>query len=106
MEYKNLLLVCASGITTGLLVRNMKKEVTSQELPIHIYAAPSITLNQIIRDKKIDGVLLGPQIEHEIEDIGRLLNSNKIPFDMIDKDSYELLDSTAVLNNGKKLLEL
>lgn len=106
MDYKNLLLICASGITTGLLVRNMEKEIKAKNIPIHIYAAPSITLNQIIKDKKIDGVLIGPQIEHELNDISRLLNANKISFDTMNKESYELLDSTSILEAGKRVLEL
>ena len=34
-KYSNLLLICAAGITTGLLVRSMQKTIEEQDLPIH-----------------------------------------------------------------------
>lgn len=105
MEYKNLLLVCASGITTGLLVRNMKKEVDQQNLPINIYSAPSITLKYVLQEEQIDGVLIGPQIQHELSDISNLLREKGIPFASIDKADYEALDGKAVLAAGEQVLD-
>lgn len=106
MEEKNLLLICASGITTGLLVRNMQQRAKANHLPINIYSAPSITVTQTLRDKHVDGVLIGPHLEADMKSLSILLEEKGIPYALIDQESYELLDSTQVLQKASEILKI
>lgn len=106
MNKKNLLLICASGITTGLLVRNMEKEIEYKDLPVYVYSSPSILVQQILRERKIDGILIGPHIEYEIENLRELLDDYNIPYGIIGKDEYELIDGSKVLDKGLEILGL
>lgn len=104
MEDKNLLLICTAGITTGLLVRSIEKEIEKREIPLHVYSAPSIIAEQIIDKQKIDGILIGPQAQYEIQRLEGLLNSKKIPYQLISKENYELLNGSGVLDEGIEIL--
>lgn len=103
-NYSNLLLICAAGITTGLLVRNMEKSIEEQDLPIHVFSAPSIVAQQIIKDDAVDAIMVGPHISHELMRLKDLLNHENIPYQMIDKDSYRLLDGEKVVEQAMSLM--
>lgn len=105
-KYSNLLLICAAGITTGLLVRSMEKSIEEQELPIHIFSAPSIVAQQIIKDDIVDAIMVGPHISHELTRLKDLLNHENIPYQLIDKDSYRLLDGKKVVEQAIRLMKL
>src|SRR5690625_4632907 len=104
-EHKNLLLICAAGITTGLLVRSIEKIAEEQKIPIHVFSAPSIVAQQIIKDDTIDAILIGPQISHEVKRLEELLNHEKIPYRLIEEDSYRLLDGKSILEQGMRMIE-
>lgn len=103
-DYKNLLLICASGITTGLLVRSIEKNIEKEELPIYVFSAPSIIAKQIIKEDDVDAILIGPHIPHEITRLKELLNYENISYQLINRDSYRMLDGEAVLKQGVTLL--
>ncbi len=84
----------------------MQKEAKLKKMPLHIYSAPSITLTQVLKDRKVDGILIGPHIEHEFNDLSNLLNDQNIPFGMIDEEDYELLNSGAVLEKAQEVLDM
>lgn len=46
---KTILLICTAGITTGLLVKNMQRAADEKGLAVHIYSAPAIIAEQILR---------------------------------------------------------
>ncbi len=103
-NYKSLLLVCASGITTGLLVRSIQQNIDKRGLPIHVFSAPSIIAKQIIRDDDVDAILIGPHIPHELNRLKDLLNYEDVAYQLISEESYRLLDGEDVLEQGIKLL--
>lgn len=105
-KYKNLLLICASGITTGLLVRSIEKNIQKDDLPIHVFSAPSIIAKQIIKEDDVDAILIGPHIAHEITRLQELLNHEDIAYRLIDRQSYQLLDGKSILKQGMNLLDL
>lgn len=105
MDDKNLLLICASGITTGMLVRNIQKNIEENNLNVHVYSAPAIIARQIINEQQIDGILIGPQSRYEIQRLEDLLSFKKIPFRLISQENYEILNGAGVLEEGLSLLE-
>ncbi|WP_303220320.1 PTS sugar transporter subunit IIB [Enterococcus asini] len=105
MEEKNLLLICASGITTGMLVRNIQKHIEDKNLKIHVYSAPAIIARQVINEQQIDGILIGPQSRYEIQRLEDLLSFKKIPYRLISQENYEVLNGAGVLEEGLSILK-
>lgn len=106
MKNRNLLLICASGITTGLLVRSIENNIEKEKLPVHVFSAPSIVAQQIIKDEAVDAILIGPHISHELDRLEDLLNYEGIPYRLMDEESYRLLNGTEIFEQGKQLLGL
>lgn len=102
---KTILLICSAGITTGLLVRNMKDAAKHKELNVHIYSAPAITAEDILKNQEIDALLIGPQSEYEIIRLKDFLEYNNVPYRLIDKEHYALLDGEQVLGQALQIME-
>ena len=47
---KNILLICTAGITTGLLVKNVQRSADARGLDVHVYSAPAILADQILKN--------------------------------------------------------
>ena len=63
---KRILLICTAGITSGLLVKNIQTAADEQNIPIRVYSAPAIIAEQAIQNQQIDGLMIGPQSEYEV----------------------------------------
>ncbi|MBO0410831.1 PTS sugar transporter subunit IIB [Enterococcus hulanensis] len=98
-EEKRILLICTAGITSGLLVKNIQSAADEQEIPIHVYSAPAIVAEQAIQNQKIDGLMIGPQSEYEVNRLRDFLNYKAVSYKMIKKEDYETLDGEAVLQD-------
>ena len=104
-EAKTVLLICSAGITTGLLVKNMKDAAKQRDLDIHIYSAPAITAEDVLKRDEIDALLIGPQSEYEITRLKDFLEFKRVPYRLIDRESYALLDGERVLGQALQLME-
>ena len=102
---KTVLLICSAGITTGLLVKNMKDAAKQRDLDIHIYSAPAITAEDVLKRDEIDALLIGPQSEYEITRLKDFLECKRVPYRLIDRESYALLDGERVLGQALQLME-
>lgn len=104
MEDKTVLLICTAGITAGLIVKNIQNIIEDKGENYHIYSAPAIVAENIIKEQKIDALLIGPQARYEVSRLEELLNYKKIPYRLIDKEDYELLNAQAIYNNLKTIV--
>lgn len=96
-EEKRILLICTAGITSGLLVKNIQNAADQKQIPIHVYSAPAIVAEQAIQNQQIDGLMIGPQSEYEVNRLKDFLNYKAVAYKMIKKEDYETLDGEAVL---------
>lgn len=101
---KNILLICTAGITTGLLVVNIQKAAEEQNLDIHVFSAPAIVAEKIVKSESIDVLMIGPQSKHELKRLEDILNYHSIPFKLISKKDYQILDGEAVLEDALSIL--
>lgn len=106
LEPKNVLLICTSGITSGLLVKNVQRAADEKGVRLHVYSVPAIVAEQAIQTQKIDALLIGPQSEYEVSRLKDLLNYKAVAYKLIPKESYETLDGGAVLEQIQKMLNL
>ena len=96
-EQKTALLICTAGITTGLLVKNVQNAANERGLDIHVYSAPAIIAEQAIQSQAIDALMIGPQSKYEIARLKDFLTYKAVPYKLISKENYEILDGEAVL---------
>ena len=94
---KRILLICTAGITSGLLVKNIQTAADEQNIPIRVYSASAIIAEQAIQNQQIDGLMIGPQSEYEVNRLKDFLNYKAVSYKMIKKEDYETLDGEAVL---------
>ena len=96
-EQKTALLICTADITTGLLVKNVQNAADERGLDIHVYSAPAIIAEQAIQSQSIDALMIGPQSKYEIARLKDFLTYKAVPYKLISRENYEILDGEAVL---------
>ncbi|WP_430609953.1 PTS sugar transporter subunit IIB [Enterococcus sp. DIV0876] len=92
---KKILLVCAAGMSTSLLVNKMKDEATQQGIDVEIKAVAKEKLAENIEGSNV--VLLGPQIGYLEDDFKEEYKDMQIPIRVINSIDYGMM-------NGKKIL--
>ncbi|MBQ2657740.1 MAG: PTS sugar transporter subunit IIB [Erysipelotrichaceae bacterium] len=94
-----ILLACALGCTTGMMVENMKKV----SAPDDVIEAHSVNeVNKYYKD--YDCVLLGPQVRLELNKIREMCAVDNVPVDVIDARAYGKMDGSAVYEQAKKMI--
>lgn len=96
---RKIVLVCAAGMSTSLLVNKMRSAASEQGYEVDIEAYPIAEVEQIA--KEADVVLLGPQVRHQIEDVKKLVSC---PVESIDMRAYGIMDGKAVIKSVKEIL--
>ena len=92
-----ILLCCAAGMSTSLLVSKMQKAAVEKNIESSIWAIPVEDLSHNL-EKGVDIVLLGPQIKYKLDEVKILCDLKNIPAETINTVDYGTM-------NGKKVLE-
>jgi cellobiose PTS system EIIB component len=100
---KNILLVCAAGMSTSLLVNKMKGAAKEKGIEINIEALPVSECSRVI--DKVDIVLLGPQVRFQKPQVDALVKG-RIPVEVIDMRLYGTMNGKAIRENVLKTLGL
>ncbi|MEI6285889.1 MAG: PTS sugar transporter subunit IIB [Bacillota bacterium] len=97
-----ILLVCASGMSTSLIVEKMKKSLTADEQDSVIVAVPEEEFERIVKD--YDVVLLGPQIRYKKASFEKIATELGRPLDVINTVDYGMARGDKILEHARKLL--
>lgn len=98
MTNQTIMLVCAAGMSTSMMVSKMKKAATEKGINADIFAVSTSEANSYLSSKEIDVVLLGPQVRFMKAQFEEKLADKGIPVDVINMQDYGMM-------NGKKVLE-
>ncbi|GMA09065.1 PTS sugar transporter subunit IIB [Tetragenococcus halophilus subsp. flandriensis] len=98
MAYK-MMLACAGGFSTSMLVTQMKKSAKQKGIEVDIDAVSETALDNY---DDLDIILLGPQIGH-IK--GELEKNYTIPIIVIDQMDYGMMNGEKVLSEALEALE-
>lgn len=101
---KTILLACAAGMSTSLLVSKMEKKAEEDHLDLKIYARSVAEIDKELAENPIDLVLLGPQVRYEEKNIAKKLEPLNIPLAVIDMRDYGLMDGAKVLTSALELM--
>lgn len=102
---KTILLACAAGMSTSLLVTKMEKAATDQGIEVNIYAVSVAEVDGELADNNIDVVLLGPQVRYEEANMRTKLAPYGIPLAVINMQDYGMMNGSKVLDSALKLLK-
>ena len=93
------LLVCATGMSTSLLVNRMKEAAETKEIEFQIEAHP---VGQIEKyGEAADDILLGPQVRYELKNVKKMFLDK--PVEIINMQDYGTMNGAKVLYTALKL---
>lgn len=105
MEDKRLiLLVCSSGMSTSMLMREMQKAADGQGLPFVISSAGTAGIEDEIR--RADAILLAPQVRHRFESFSEMAREAGKPIQIVPPEIYGRLDGQKALEMASKMMGL
>lgn len=97
---KKIVLLCAQGMSTGMLMNKMREIADKTNFDCEIKAFPISQINKA--SEQADCLLVGPQVRYELENVRNTCPD--IPSDVIDMVAYGRLDGAKVLEMAKKLM--
>ena len=99
---KNILLVCAAGMSTSLLVNKMKDAAKAKGIEVNINALPVSECSSVV--DTVDIVLLGPQVRFQKPQVDALVKG-RVPVEVIDMRLYGTMNGSAVLDRTLELIK-
>lgn len=97
---KNIVLLCAQGMSTGMLMNKMRDAASLSGYECTIKAYPVSQAKSV--SSNADCLLIGPQVRYELEQVKK--DCPGIPVEVIDMISYGRLDGAKVLAAAIKLM--
>ncbi|WP_313685351.1 PTS sugar transporter subunit IIB [Pantoea sp.] len=103
---KRIVLACAAGMSTSMVVTRMEKEAAARGLEYQIYAIPEQNLREELQNygNEVAVVLLGPQVRFKLEENKKLTDSYQLPIAVIDTLAYGTLNGAKVLDQALALV--
>ncbi|GKU84562.1 PTS sugar transporter subunit IIB [Niallia sp. NCCP-28] len=98
---KKILLVCAAGMSTSLLVNKMKDAAKEKGIELEIFALPVSECQRVANE--VDIVLLGPQVRYQKPQVEEIIGG-RVPVEVIDMRDYGMMNGKAVLEKAMNLL--
>lgn len=97
---KKILLACAGGFSTSMLVEKMKEAASNRGLDVVIDACGEGSLENYL---PADIVMLGPQMGHAEDGVKKKVGPS-VPVTVIEMMDYGMMDGEKVLSTALKLM--
>lgn len=97
---RKIVLLCAAGMSTSLLVNKMKEAAAKIGYEADIAAYPVANAKEVGKDADI--VLLGPQVRFSKAKVEKEVAG--VPVECIDMQAYGTMNGTKVIDQVKKVL--
>lgn len=105
MAEKTIMLVCAAGMSTSLLVSKMQKSAEEQGIEADIFANSANEADGVLENKDVDVLLLGPQVRFMKSQFEKKVEGTGIPVDVINMQDYGMVNGEKVLQAAIDLIE-
>ncbi|MGE1561501.1 PTS sugar transporter subunit IIB [Pantoea septica] len=99
---KHILLMCSAGMSTSIMVKNMREAAAKIDADVGIHAIAEQSLNEHLAGTDI--ILLGPQIRFLLDKITALANG--IPVRVIDTMDYGTMNGDKILRQALDIIEV
>ena len=100
---KKILLLCAAGMSTSILVNKMKEAANKNGIEVQIEAVSLENFENKINE--YDVVLLGPQVRFKKNELQEKANALGKPLDVINTMDYGLMKGDKVLEFALNLIK-
>lgn len=104
MSEKTIMLICNAGMSTSMLVTKMQKAAETQGLDVDIFAIAAAEATNKLDQRKIDTVLLGPQVRFMQKQFEEKLTPLGIPVEVINMTDYGMMNGEKVLNQAVSMI--
>ncbi|WP_178198132.1 PTS sugar transporter subunit IIB [Ligilactobacillus sp. Marseille-Q7487] len=104
MAEKTIMLCCAAGMSTSMLVAKMQKAAEAQNKDVEIFAVSASEADNELATKNINCVLLGPQVRYMEADFKKKLEGKNIPLAVIDMQAYGMMNGEKVLGQAYEMM--
>ena len=105
MADKTIMLICAAGLSTSLLVSKMQKSAKDKGIDAEIFANSANEADTILAKKDIDVMLLGPQVRFMKSQFEKKVEGKNIPVDIINMQDYGMVNGEKILQTALDLLD-
>ncbi|MBA2876428.1 PTS sugar transporter subunit IIB [Thermaerobacillus caldiproteolyticus] len=97
----NILLVCAAGMSTSLLVTKMQQAAKEKGIEANIWAVSADEAKAHL--DRADVLLLGPQVRYKLSQFKKEGEARGIPVDVINPTDYGRVNGASVLEFALRL---
>ena len=104
MAKKTIMLVCAAGMSTSLLVSKMEKAAAERDLETDIFAVSASDADSSLSNKDVDVLLLGPQVRFMKSQFEKKVSDQGIVVDVINMQDYGMMNGEKVLDTALELM--
>lgn len=101
---KTIMLACAAGMSTSLLVTKMEEAARNKDFQADIFAVSIDEAETRVKSQTIDVILLGPQVRYHEKNFKEKFEPQGIPVAVIDMMDYGMMNGDKVLDSAMKLL--
>ncbi|BDR58484.1 PTS sugar transporter subunit IIB [Xylocopilactobacillus apicola] len=102
MSEKTIMLVCAAGMSTSLLVSKMQKSAEEKNIDVKIFATSSSDADSKLETEHPDVLMLGPQVRYMLDDFKKRVS---IPVEVINMQDYGMMNGAKVLDQAMSLIK-
>lgn len=104
MAEKTIMLACAAGMSTSLLVSSMQKAAEAAGKDYEIFATSTSDVDAKLKEKNPDVVLLGPQVAYMKGEVKSKTDAAGVPMDVINMMDYGMMKGDNVLKTAEALM--
>lgn len=98
-----IVIVCAAGMSSSLIVKSMKKSAEERGISIDVSCYPSMTYKELDYSD-VDMILVAPQVRGQLPEIQEFV-TNSIPVEQIGMREYGLIKGNEILDQVLKTLK-
>lgn len=102
---EKILLSCAGGFSTSLLVNKMKEEMKKENKDYEIKAVAVDTVQDVLKNETPNCILIGPQIRYMMDTLKPIVEKKNVPIDVINMQDYGMMNGAAVLKQAEDLMK-
>ena len=98
----NILLVCASGLSTSLLAQKIEKEMKNKGENGSVWAIDIDSVNSFTSENAVDCLLLAPQVHFAQEEVKSIVDKKDIPMIEISSMDYGRMNAKKIFEETQK----
>ena len=105
MADKTIMLACAAGMSTSMLVKRMQDAAKAEGKDYEIFAKSTSDIDaELASDHKPDVLLLAPQVGYLKNDVKKKTDEAGIPMDVINMMDYGMMKGDKVLAAAEAMM--